>query len=129
MFMGYVKKYESMYAFFSSLGYTLIFKPVNTNPRIPTKGNVDAELVLQAMIDIAAYDKAIIISGDGDFSCLVRYLREQDKLERLVVPNEKRYADLLNEAVGTQKIYSLSYLKDVLTYVPGEHEPETISDR
>jgi uncharacterized LabA/DUF88 family protein len=42
----------------------LIFKPVNPNPRIPNKGNVDAELVLQAMIDKDVYDKAVLVSGD-----------------------------------------------------------------
>jgi uncharacterized LabA/DUF88 family protein len=35
------------------------------------KGNVDAELVLHTMIEYDNYSKAIIISGDGDFFCLV----------------------------------------------------------
>lgn len=38
------------------------------------KGNVDAELVLQAMIEYPNYERAIIVTGDGDFGCLVRYL-------------------------------------------------------
>ena len=47
MFMGYLETYQPMYDFFESLGYTLIFKPMNPNPKVPNKGNVDAELVLQ----------------------------------------------------------------------------------
>ena len=31
------------------------------------KGNVDAELVLHTMIEYKHFDKAIIVSGDGDF--------------------------------------------------------------
>ena len=53
----------------------------------PVKGNVDAELVLWAMKEIKNYDKAIIISGDGDFYCLVEYLSQQGKLLKLMPPN------------------------------------------
>lgn len=42
------------------------------------------------------YDKAIIVSGDGDFSCLARYLEGKGKLEGLMCPN-KRYSSLLRE--------------------------------
>jgi len=35
------------------------------------RGNVDAELVLHAMIEIQNYEKAVIVSGDGDFHCLI----------------------------------------------------------
>ncbi len=38
------------------------------------KGNVDAELVLYAMKELANYDKAVIVSGDGDFFSLIEYL-------------------------------------------------------
>lgn len=48
------------------------------------KGNVDAELVLQAMIDYRDYERAVIVTSDGDFACLVRYLYEEGKLERVL---------------------------------------------
>ena len=41
------------------------------------KGNVDAELVLHsAAIEYDNYDKAIVITSDGDFRCLFEYLKE-----------------------------------------------------
>ncbi len=43
------------------------------------------------MIQYKNYDKAIIVSGDGDFYRLIEYLENQQKLESLVVPNVKRY--------------------------------------
>jgi len=58
------------------------------------KGNVDAELVLHAMIEYKNYDKAIIVSGDGDFHCLIEYLEEKGKLFKIIAPN-KRYSSLL----------------------------------
>jgi len=42
--------------------------------------------------------KAIIITGDGDFYCLVEYLREEGKLLHVMVPNNRFsncYEDLL----------------------------------
>jgi hypothetical protein len=51
-----------MYSFFQDAGYHLIFKPVLSLKNGTTKGNVDAELVLQAIIDIDKYDKAVIIT-------------------------------------------------------------------
>lgn len=60
------------------------------------KGNVDAELVLHAMIQLKNYDKAIIVSGDGDFHCLIEYLEKENKLCRILVPN-KHYSGLLRK--------------------------------
>ena len=55
MFIWYVPSNEDMYTFFQELGYTLIFKPVLNLKSWQTKWNVDAELVLQAMIDYKKY--------------------------------------------------------------------------
>jgi|SRR3989344_2822713 len=59
-------------------GYHLIFKPTVTHKikgKHETKGNVDAELVLHTLIQFPNYSKAIIVSGDGDFHCLIEYLK------------------------------------------------------
>ena len=61
------------------------------------KGNVDAELVLHTMIEYPNYDKALIVSGDGDFYCLVDYLKGKDKLLKLMIPNMKRYSSLFRK--------------------------------
>lgn len=58
-----------------------------TDDKKPTKGNVDADLVLWAMKEIPNYGRAVIVSGDGDFYSLVEYLDEQKKLLKLVAPN------------------------------------------
>jgi uncharacterized LabA/DUF88 family protein len=73
----------------------LIFKPVLELKSWQTKGNVDAELVLQSMIDYEKYDKAVIMTWDWDFACLVRHLREQEKLKILIVPNQNKYSTFL----------------------------------
>lgn len=77
------------------------------------KGNIDAELVLYAMKDINSYDKAIIVSGDGDFYCLVEYLVEQKKLLHLMAPNW-RYSSLLKPY--EQYIVRLDKARSLLAY-------------
>ncbi|MCK5179838.1 MAG: NYN domain-containing protein, partial [Candidatus Omnitrophica bacterium] len=61
------------------------------------KGNVDAELVLHVMKEIPNYDKALIVSGDGDFCCLVEHLRKINKLLNLMIPDKNQYSSLLRK--------------------------------
>lgn len=74
------------------------------------KGNVDAELVLHTMIELSNYDRAVIVTGDGDFYCLVEHLNKSGKLLRLLVPNERRYSGLL-KPFAPNKIDFVSHLK------------------
>ena len=62
----------------------------------PGAHRVDAELVLHTMIHYKHYQQAIIVSGDGDFHCLVEYLHNRHKLLRILAPN-KHYSKLLHE--------------------------------
>ena len=55
LFIGYVAGNEALYAYLQQAGYVLIFKPtlssVDREGGGYTKGNVDAELVLHAMVE------------------------------------------------------------------------------
>jgi len=61
----------------------------------PVKGNIDAELVLWAMKEMSNYEQAIIVSGDGDFYCLVEYLESKGRLLHLLAPSG-HYSSLYN---------------------------------
>jgi uncharacterized LabA/DUF88 family protein len=119
MFIGYVPEFESMYQQLHEAGYMIVLKPTYdmTRPRPeekvapkedkpidspikeeekrPVKGNVDADLVLWVMKEQPRYDKAVIVSGDGDFYSLVEYLDEQKKLLKILAPNAQ-YSGLFN---------------------------------
>ena len=100
IFIGYVQSNEDLYIALQKAGYILVFKPTlefRDGNKIVTKGNVDAELVLHAMIEYPHYNQAVIVSGDGDFHCLIKYLLQQKKLRRLIVPNLYKYSRLLRE--------------------------------
>lgn len=97
IFIGYVPGNETLYANLQNMGYVCIFKPTLELKDGKVKGNVDAELVLHTMIQFENFDKAVVVSGDGGFYCLVEYLLQENKLEMVLVPDEQKYSALLKK--------------------------------
>ena len=97
LFIGYIASNQRLYDTLQSFGYILIFKPTMKISTGEVKGNVDSELVLNAITEISNYNKAIIVAGDGDYACLVEYLLKQNKLEKLIVPDINKYSFLLTK--------------------------------
>ena len=96
LFIGYIKGNSDLYKFLQNAGFICIFKPTLEYKDGSTKGNVDADLVLHTMIEYQNYDKAVIVTGDGDFYCLVKYLIDKNKLKALIIPNQLKFSALLN---------------------------------
>lgn len=98
LFIGYIEENEILYKKLKQFGYELVFKPTITDKNGKTKGNVDAEIVLYSAAKlIDKYDKAIIVSGDGDFYCLYQYLEQVNKLGSIIIPNMKSASSLLKK--------------------------------
>lgn len=94
--IGYIKTNASLYKTLKADGYELVFKPTVKDHTGKHKGNVDAELVLHAAaIEFSNYGKAIIVSGDGDFYCLHKFLSKKQKLLQIIIPNSKSESSLL----------------------------------
>jgi uncharacterized LabA/DUF88 family protein len=121
MFIGYMHENEQLYEYMHELGYLVVLKPtvdVSPNDKSDTdkpavKGNVDADLVLYAMKELPNYDKAILVSGDGDFLALVEYLDQQKKLAHILTPNWQ-YSSLFKPY--EQYIVRLDQLRRKLAY-------------
>lgn len=124
LFIGFIEKNYSLYKSLQEKGYILIFKPTFQNSNVGVKGNCDAELVLQAMIDYNKYSKAVIISGDGDFYCLIRYLVEQNKLKKVLIPNQKSYSSLLKK-FPSEFLAFVSDLRQKLEYIKEKNPVRT----
>lgn len=116
LFIGYVEGNNDLYIALQDAGFTCVFKPTLVYKDGSTKGNCDAELVLQTMIEFENYDKAIIVTGDGDFYCLVKYLIEKRKLETLLVPNEFKFSALLKLKAFRPFTSFMNDLENRLTY-------------
>jgi uncharacterized LabA/DUF88 family protein len=133
MFIGYMSENEALYEYMHELGFLVVLKPTvdvnvpkdtaaktdntadetDTKDKPIVKGNVDAELVLYAMKELPNYQKAIIVSGDGDFFSLAEYLDEQGKLAHIMAPNWQ-YSSLLKPF--EPKIIRLDQMRRQLSY-------------
>jgi len=97
MIASYMKEHKNLYTYLEKSGYICVYKKTleyKEKKETIVKGNIDAELVLNAMIEFPNYDKAIIVSGDGDFYPLIDYLKKKNKLLKIITPN-KKYSSLL----------------------------------
>lgn len=117
LFIGYVPQNQGLYINLQKEGYILVFKPTLTLPDGRVKGNVDAELVLHTMIEYRNYDKALIVTGDGDFYCLVEYVLKNDKLLNLMIPDRRSYSSLFRKLMG--RIVFVSDLRNKLEFIKG----------
>lgn len=118
VFIGHVTGNEALYTYLQECGFVLVFKPTleaRVGEKTIVKGNVDAELVLHAMIHYRHYDQAIIVSGDGDFHCLIEYLDLKGKLLKVLTPT-KHYSGLLRKFNQKHYIVRLDLLRESLKY-------------
>ena len=97
LFIGYMPEYNERYVELQKAGFILNFKPTFADGSGKVKGNVDADLVLQAVIDLGTYEKAVIATSDGDFYSLVGYLDKNGKLETVISPHPERCSALLKK--------------------------------
>jgi len=96
LFIGYIHSNEKLYCSLKKWEYILIFKPTIRSYNGKMKGNIDAELVLySSCIEYQDYDKAVIVSGDGDFLCLYEFLQSSKKLKSIIIPNKYSESSLL----------------------------------
>lgn len=120
-FLGMVEDQADLYANLQSMGYHLILKPIVEHKEGAVKGNIDADLVLHAMIEYPNYDKAVVVSGDGDFYSLYEYLESKNKLAKIVTPN-RQFSTLLNSFLPY--IDRLDGLKRHLAYKKAPRPPK-----
>ncbi len=115
LFIGYIEGNNDLYKSLQEAGFVCIFKPTLKYKDGKTKGNCDAELVLQTMIELPHYDKAVIVTGDGDFHCLIQYLIQETKFKKLLIPNQHKYSALLKK-FPSEFLAFISDLKQKLSY-------------
>ncbi|PID30801.1 hypothetical protein CSA80_03480 [Candidatus Saccharibacteria bacterium] len=125
-FIGSKPGNEMLYSRLQEAGFIVVLKPTMPyyeNGQKNTKGNVDAELVLySSALTFSQYDKALIVSGDGDFLCLLEYLDAENKLLKVLAPNH-RYSSLLKKFAPQIVVLGNNQdLRKKLEYVPkGQH--------
>lgn len=97
-FLGFLdKRLHDLYARLQSAGFILVFKQHESMMLGKKKGNVDTDIVFTIMKKLYENDiegKVILVSGDGDFKALVDFLIIQNKLAKIIFPNQSRASSL-----------------------------------
>lgn len=117
LFIGYLPENQDLYDNLQKAGYILKFKPVLPDREGNHKGNIDADLVLQVMIDYYEknFNKAVIVSSDGDFYCLVKFLYRNNSLLNVMSPYKDTCSTLLKKT-AKEKILFMDNLRKRLEY-------------
>ncbi len=113
LFIGFLSGNQKLYDYLQKSGFVLVFKPTVTDGDGRVKGNVDGDLILKAVVEVNDYEKAVLVSSDGDFYSLVAHLRERDKLEAVLSPDERHCSYLLRKTAH-RKIWFMDNLRNKL---------------
>ena len=119
IFLGLIPSNIKLYQDLQEWGYTIVFKPIVPDGNGKVKGNCDAELVLQATSDFyeRKCDSAILVSSDGDFACLVKFLKEKGN-DILILSPEPKSCSILLKRTGV----SITYLQELRSKLAYENE-------
>jgi uncharacterized LabA/DUF88 family protein len=107
IFIGLIPKNEPLYRYLQECGFHLAFKEVIYDGIGKPKGNCDADLILEIMKDVHddAFDRCLIVSSDGDYSSLVRFLIRSDRLEGIISPANKDKCSVLLKRTAARIVY------------------------
>ncbi|MEK7586627.1 MAG: NYN domain-containing protein [Patescibacteria group bacterium] len=115
MFIGFVALNQSLYDSLQEAGFILTFKPTIPDEEGKIKGNIDADMVLKTVLEKEKYDRAVIVTSDGDFYSLVQYLYENKKLHTVLSPDIEYCSSLLRQT-AKEKIVFMNNLRTKLEY-------------
>ncbi len=109
-FLGFViENKRDLYLKIQEAGFVLVFREHNALMIGKKKGNVDADIVFLIMKKIyqkEAFDKVVLVSGDGDYKRLVDFLIEEKRLKKILFPNSE-FASSLYKSLGSEYYNSL----------------------
>jgi uncharacterized LabA/DUF88 family protein len=101
-YFGYVdENQQSLYTNLQKAGFVIVFKEHNRFMQGKKKGNVDSDIIFEAMKALIDddFDRMLLVSGDGDYKKLVDYLIDKDRFKKILFPN-KKYASSLYKKLG-----------------------------
>jgi uncharacterized LabA/DUF88 family protein len=100
-FIGHLQeKHDEMYQNIQKAGFIIVFREHHQSAKSIKKGNVDTDIVFEVMkkiIDNQEFDKVVLISSDGDYKKLVKFLISKNKFRKILFPNKKFASSLYNE--------------------------------
>lgn len=107
-FMGvHNPKYEGMYNMMRRSGFEVVFREHSKRHKSDKAGNVDSDVVFSMMRDMHedAEPRLVLVSGDGDYIKTVRYLVDNDRMEKVLFPSHRNASSLYKEIPTRCKAY------------------------
>lgn len=112
-FLGFVSENEQdLYDKLQKAGFILAFREHSSTLRGAKKGNVDSDIIfgiMKKLVDNEPFNRAFIISGDGDYKKLVDYLIKKGRFGKMLFPN-KQFASSLYKSLGRE---FFDYLEEI----------------
>lgn len=97
-FLGAVdEENQDIYELIQEAGFILVFREHSRSMLGKKKGNVDTDIVFSVMSKIAdgeKFEQVVLVSGDGDYFKMVRYLVEKERFCKLLSPNRHSTSSL-----------------------------------
>jgi len=126
-FLGcYNDELQPMYDNLQEAGYILVFRKHQSTVLSHKKGNVDTDVVFYIMCKLYKrenIDKIYLISGDGDYYRMVRFLRDENKLGKILLPAHKRSSSLYQRIEQKYRMYlDEPDVRRKIAYTSGENE-------
>lgn len=105
MYFGYIRSQQSHYDYLEECGFELVFRDVEYRLG-KTKANIDICLAISLMDQWDDFDKAWLITSDGDFFDLAERLIRDTKFGGIISPQDKNHCSrLLKKCSGGRIAY------------------------
>lgn len=107
LFLGLVPEYNDLYTRLQEYGFVLVFKEVIYDREGKIKGNCDVDVAVNMMRDSFenTFDKALLVSSDGDYASLVKYLMEKEKMGAILSPHTLKKCSILLKRTGAKIVF------------------------
>lgn len=115
--LGYLEENnDELYKEIQKAGFIVSFKDHHKLAKSSKKGNVDTDIVFEVMknlIENKNFNKIVLVSGDGDYNKMVKYLVTKDRFKKILFPN-KKFASSLYKELGSE---FFDYLENLKKYI------------
>ncbi|MFH1046695.1 MAG: NYN domain-containing protein [Patescibacteria group bacterium] len=107
LFIGLIPKHAALYTALQEAGFRLVYKEVVYGEGGMSKGNCDADLVLQVVRDYfeGQLKHAVLVSSDGDYAPLVRFLQDKNVPCTIVSPAVSAKCSVLLKRTNAPILY------------------------
>ena len=100
-FLGCIdNNYSEMYDNIQKAGFILVFREHSPKFLSVKKGNVDTDIVFSVMRKLYKhenFEKVVLVSGDGDYYKIVKFLVEEKRFCKILMPVRSRASSLYRQ--------------------------------